>query len=358
MTATVFPCYAPADRPLVENVAAFLERGADVRVLLDEGALGAGEDLAAKARQACSADIALIFFSRGSLPPRWPRSQWEGPLVNEPGELGVRIAFLKCDDCCPPRVLEPQFDAGTVAGWRKLKRWLRGRETGYLPPPSLAAELDLLGIAIADRPGCATASNTALADEFADAFAGDFDGVFRLECGGRTLTALAGDLGSQLGMTLEGDLDSNLARLSGQCSGHRLLIVLDNVRGAPPNEFLFGGLTSVLVSPDDRPEDLADPLRQVQHAFAHSEAARDWSDVCALARQGRRLTREQGRIAECYELMSLWHAQAEARGDREALNEAAREMVWILESWGRTEEASRLEYRRAAECDDQFLLPF
>jgi hypothetical protein len=33
-------------------------------------------------------------------------------------------------------------------------------------------------------------------------------------------------------------------------------------------------------------------------------------------------------------------------------------MVWILESWGMTDEAQRLEYRRAMEYDEQMGLPF
>ena len=61
-------------------------------------------------------------------------------------------------------------------------------------------------------------------------------------------------------------------------------------------------------------------------------------------------------MAECFELMQQWSAAAEERDDRNVLNDAAREMVWILESWGRTDEASELEYRRASEFDEQMSL--
>ena len=74
-------------------MAGFLERGADVEVLLEEGEIRPGEDLVAKARDARTADVVLVLFSRNSIPPRWPRAQWEGALVNEPREEGVRIAF-------------------------------------------------------------------------------------------------------------------------------------------------------------------------------------------------------------------------------------------------------------------------
>ena len=55
--------------------------------------------------------------------------------------------------------------------------------------------------------------------------------------------------------------------------------------------------------------------------------------------------------------MQQWHSAAEDREDRAALEESAREIVWILEGWGRAEEARRLEYRRATEFDDQMMLP-
>jgi hypothetical protein len=56
--------------------------------------------------------------------------------------------------------------------------------------------------------------------------------------------------------------------------------------------------------------------------------------------------------------MQLWHAAAEVCGDRKVLDESAREMVWILEGWGREEEAASLDYRRIVEFDDQLRLPF
>ena len=72
---TIFPCYAAADRAIAERLAALLERGADVRVFLDEGQLAEGADLAEKAREARMADIVLVLFSRNSLASRWPRTQ-------------------------------------------------------------------------------------------------------------------------------------------------------------------------------------------------------------------------------------------------------------------------------------------
>jgi hypothetical protein len=366
MTPTIFPCYAAADREIAAGIAAFLERGADVRVFLEEGEMRPGEDMAQKAREGRTADMVLVLFSHHSLPPRWPRAQWEDALVHEPAEEGVRIAFVKCDDCAAPRVLVPQFelDARALVGLRQVKRWVRHKAATYTPPVNLcgfagAGDLEVLGIAIADRPGTETVDSPALAFAFARAYREDFDAILALECGDRTLPALAGDLAAQLGLRLEGDLEANLGRLGDFCSARRFLLLLLDVRTSAFPDLLFGGHCSTLIATGALPELVSmDPLRQIQHAFTHLDPDADWSELCRLARAGRRLTREQGRFAECYELIEQWHAAAELCGDSAVLDESAREMVWILEAWGRTGEARRLEYRRASEFDKQMMLPF
>jgi hypothetical protein len=68
--------------------------------------------------------------------------------------------------------------------------------------------------------------------------------------------------------------------------------------------------------------------------------------------------RDAGRIAELHELMQHWHSAAADEEDRAALDESAREQIWILETWGRADEAKALDYDRAARFDDQMLLPF
>jgi hypothetical protein len=201
--------------------------------------------------------------------------------------------------------------------------------------------------------GVETVASPELARQFADAFRPDFDAVLHLEdCAHRSPAALAGDLATQLGLRLEGDLESNLARLGEFCSARRFLLVME---GSPPPALIFAGRSSTLIATDRAPATGLDELGKVQQAFA---AAATWSDVSSLARQGRRLARDAGRLAECYELMEEWHAEAEECGDRAAIDEAAREMVWILEAWGRTELAVRLDYHRASLCDEQMPLPF
>ncbi len=350
LTPSLTICFAPADREIAARIAAFIERGADVRVRLDTGEMQSGEDLAEKARQALGSNMALILFSRRSLPSRWPRVQWEDALVNEPAAAGVRIAFVRCDDCIPPRILAPLFDAGAL---RSIKRWARGHMPAPYAEPSHDGALEVLGIAIADRPGGDSVPDEETARRFIRAFQHDFDAIFELECGARSLAALVGDLGAQLGLRLEGDAESNLESLSEFCGRRRLLFALKDGADAP---FELEGRASTLsfagtvVEPED------ESIRGIQNALRRAQA--DWSEYCRLARLGRRLTRDAGRFAECHEMMTQWRAAAEAQGDRKALDESSRELVWILESWGRLAEARQLDYLRSTEYDEQMALPF
>lgn len=345
---TVFPCYAAADRPLAERLATLLERGADVRVFLDEGEMAAGGELAEKAREGRMADVVIVFFSRESMPSRWARAQWEGALVTEPAEEGVRIAFVKCDDCIPPRVLTPMFEATRL---RDVKRWVRGSATSEVAAPGFSADLEVLGIGIADRPGVETVERIAVAREFVRCFRGDFDAVIEVDCVTGTLADMAGELAHELGLHLEGELADNIDHLRVFCEARRLLIVLE---GGAPGELVFGGRCSTLIS-EEAGEASGDELRTIARAF---DATEDWGELCRLARQARRIAREQFRLTECFEIMKQWRTMAEENDDRPAVDEASREIVWILDGWGRTEEARQIEQVRAGEFDEQLPLFF
>jgi len=362
LTRTVFPVYAPGDRELAERLAKFLEQGADVRVFLEEGAIGAGEDILSKAREARTADIIIVLFSRESmaLSPSWSRSQWEGPLVTEPAAEGVRIAFLRAGECAPPKVLAPQFGRRQL---RELKRWVRGHSDWQAgssrlreADPDILGDLEVLGLSLADRPGCETIESAELARDFARAFQQDFDAVLWLECGERSRTELAGDLAAQLGLRLEGPAEENIARLRAFCEPRRLLLVLEDVRSGEATDLAPGGRCSTLVSTAPAAAAPPDEIRAIQQAVRHMPEP--WPDLCARVRQGRRLLRDAGRIAELHEMMLAWLAAAETRGDRAVADESARELIWILESWGWTGDARRLDRYRAAEYEDQMVLPF
>jgi hypothetical protein len=284
-------------------------------------------------------------------------------MQTEPQEEGVRIAFLRLDDCSPPRVLAPQFEMAGLQqpALRRLKRWVRAG--AYSEPsvhyPDLAPQVEALGAAIADRAGTASVVQAALALEFARVFREDFDDVIRLECGGRSLAALAGDLATQLGLRLEGDVESNLARLRSFCDSHRYLLWLEGASNDEADRLAAGRGSSTLITTGPRPEAPPDDrsLRDIQYVFNHPGMVDDWQELCQLARDGLHLADAQGRFAESFELLEKWHSLAQARGDRRILEESAREIVWILEGWDRLEEARRWEYRRATQYDDQMALP-
>jgi hypothetical protein len=126
------------------------------------------------------------------------------------------------------------------------------------------------------------------------------------------------------------------------------------MEGAPPFDLIFGGRCSTLISLEAG-EPTRDTLRQLARDF---DAAKDWTEACRLARHARSVAREQFRLAECYEIMTQWRTLAEEHNDRQVVDEATRELVWILEGWGRIEEARQLEQVRAAEFDEQLPLFF
>ena len=95
----------------------------------------------------------------------------------------------------------------------------------------------------------------------------DFDEILLLECGERSLTALAGDLGEQLGLCLEGELANNLERLRDFCFARRFLLLLADVRARAPNELIFGGRCSTLISTGGGLEPSNDVLREVQQVL-------------------------------------------------------------------------------------------
>jgi len=345
---TVFPCYAASDRPIAERLAALLERGSDIRVFLSDGEMPDGGDLVEKAREARMADVVIVLFSRNSMPSRWARAQWEDALVKEPEAEGVRIAFLKCDDCNPPKVLTPMFEATRL---REVKRWVRRSDPGEPPSPEYSADLEVLGIGLADRPGAETVEYIGLAREFAGVFRGDFDAVLHVDCASGTLADMAGDLARQVGLRLDGELTANIEHLRVFCEAHRFLVVLE---GEAPADLVFGGRCSTLVSLEPG-EPSKDTLRQLAREFDSTE---NWAEACRIARHARRVAHDQMRLAECYEIMSQWRSLAEEHDDRPIVDEASRELIWILEGWGRTPEARQIEQVRAAEFDEQLPLLF
>ena len=188
------------------------------------------------------ADIVIVFFSRDSCASRWPRAQWEDALVKEPDAEGVHIAFLRCDDCDPAEGPDAAIRCEAVSSTEALGPQPRPNRG----PPQLRARQTTFAVLTAARTSRSSASPSPIAPESrpcdeprspsnsSAAYREDFDGILYLDCGGRSLAALTGDLAAQLGMRLEGPVQHNLERLREFCSERRFLLVLDDVWESRP----------------------------------------------------------------------------------------------------------------------------
>lgn len=264
----VFPCYSTTDRELVRELAAFLERGAGVEVLLEEGEMPPGGDLIAKVEEGLSNDVVLALISPESVPPRWVLERWKSAFWEQAAEVGTHVAILLCRDAKFPDLLRRKifFDLrqSRLSGFRSIKRWLMSlsplpQRAPFAPAAQLAfpgrdTELEALAVLLADTPGMAVveaatgSGKTALAVEFARRHREEFDAVFWLTCGARTAAALAGDLAAQLGVRLDRDLESNLNELRRLCARHRCLLILDDALAATAALLAPRGRTSVLMT--------------------------------------------------------------------------------------------------------------
>jgi hypothetical protein len=276
----VFPCFSTPDRELVHELAAFLERGAGVEVLLEEGEMHPGGDLIAKVEEGLSADVVLVLLSPEAVPARWPLDRWKSVFWEQAAEAGTALATLLCRDSKFPDLLRRKnfFDLrhNRLAAFRGIKRWLMSLSPLPRNAPFAAArqpafqgrdaELETLCTLLADTPGMAVlqdagaagAGKTALAVEFARRHREDFDAIFWLTCGSRTAAALAGDLAAQLGVRLDRDLEANLNEIRRLSAQHRCLLILDDAAPATAALLAPRGRTSVLMT--TRRSDLAATL--------------------------------------------------------------------------------------------------
>ncbi len=260
---TVFPCFAREDRQIARDLAEFLERGANVRMFLEDGEIGPGETLVSKAADGLQAAVILLIVSPDSAPVPWVRRDWEPVLLDRPKSEGVKLATTLARTCQFPALLrrEAFFDLtlDRLAAFREIKRWLLGleparRDMEFEPArqpgvDGCGAEMEKLWQTLADAPGTAIltgSGQTTLALEFARQSKRDFEGLVWLSCTEQTLASLAGDMASQLGMTLEGDVEANLYELGKFCAQRRLLIILDD---APDHaeRMIPGGRSSALL---------------------------------------------------------------------------------------------------------------
>jgi hypothetical protein len=330
---TAFFVHSSSDRDFATQLAEFLQLGCNVTCYLEEGVIGDGGDLIAKAEEGLCSDVLVLLLSPASSPARWPRDRWEPVLAGEARRANVEVVTVLLEDCSFPSLLRRMnFIDGTrsrLVGSRVLKRWFwqHERETGSMPSTEFSGDLEVLYSKLSDRPGGALTVGGADAWRFADEAAQEFEAVLWVPCQGRTLAQAAGELGLQLGLTLDGPARDNCRRIRDLLAARRCLVVLDGACDAIAAELTAGGRTSTAVAVGAI-KVLETPLTP---AYARS--------LLAARRYG-----------EAYELLyRLLDAVIEP-------DWCARELAWICEHWDRIEEANVLRFNYGPPGGEQLRL--
>ena len=321
---TAFLAHALRDRDLAVQLGEFLEFGCNLTCFVDDGLISPSQDLISKVEAGFCADFVVLLLSPAACPARWPRERWEPVFFEEAKEKGVEVLTVLLEECSFPPLLRRRNFFDATANWmtarRLLKRWfwVRTRQPGTSPGTEFSGDLEDLYLALADRAGTLPVS-AASASRFAQEAADEFETVLWIPCQGRSLAQTAGELGHQLGLTLDGPVEHNCRCIRDVLSSHRCLLVLDAATSGVCSQLDAGGRTSTLIT-HEAVKILETPETP---AFARNLIA-------------------ERRYAEAYELL---YRLLDAVIDPD---NCARELSWICEYWDRVEEAKvlRLNYGR------------
>lgn len=314
----LFLAHARSDHEFAEQLAQFLEFGCDVMCSATEGLIGGDEDLLDKCEKGLASDVLVLLLSPDSWGSQWPRERWERILFEEAGEGGVPVVSILLADCSFPRLLRRQNfidgTAGRLAAMRLLKRWIwrRKTETAQTLNAAFSPDLEDLYTILSDQAGTLQASGED-AGRFVKEAGQEFEAVLWIPCHRRTLAQIAGEIGVQLGMTLDGTLEQNHETMQEVLSRRRCLLVLDAPEPELASAVIPHGRTSTLVT--------ADAVRQIETPFTLAHA--------------RKLIVDR-RYAEAYELLYELIESDVATAD------CARELTWICDQWNQLNEADTL----------------
>jgi hypothetical protein len=222
------------------------------------------------------------------------------------------------------------FDASTDSGtaMRLMKRWIWQRAEGAAHSVSTVFSPDLedLYSALSDQAGTLRATS-AEAARFIKEAGQEFEAVVQVHCHQRTAAQVAGDLGAQLGLTLDGVLEENCRRIHELLYSRRRLLVLDAPDPELVPEFIASGRTSTLVTLD--PIQVIETPRTLPYA--------------------RQLIQRR-RYAEAYELLySLLDSDTSTA-------DCAHELSWICEHWNRADESESLRFHYRLPPTEQLSL--
>jgi hypothetical protein len=327
LRTTFFLAHAAADHEFAVELAEFLEVGCEVTCYTEEGMLPRGRDFIRKAEEGLAEDVLLVLLSEEAWPSRRPRQEWEPVLVDRARETNAEVATFLLSDCPFPEVWRRRnfFDGSRdrLRAMRLVKRWSwqRRRATGVAPSNVFSRDLQSLYRDIADRVSTSCVGGE-MASRFACEAAEEFEVVLWVPAQGRSLAQVSGELGAQLGVTLDGTAEENCDRIRDLLYDRRCLLVLDAPTAEHEAALIPHGRTSTLITVGATPETF------------------EYARTLAGAR----------RNAEAYELL---HRLLEAEVAPEA---CARELTWICEQWGRVSETNALRFYSGPEPAAQLML--
>lgn len=371
MKSAVF-CYASTDATFARRVGEYLELNCGVSTFYDEGRVRPGFDLVAAAERALSAEFAVVVLSPASVPEKWVRERWEPVLVEQPEESGAHIAFLLLAECKYPPVLgrgRSFFDVSQDerGAFRGLKRWIMkhdGARLGAaieLPDDNdgtglEADRIEYLRRELADQPGLELTLKRDEALAFARECGEDFEGLFFIECAGRSRTGIVGDTAHALGLRLAGPPYENMRALEQFCAARRCLLVFHGLPHESEDAASLGGRCSVIITeggatytPPPLAETAAlfsswmrDPeacLRALAAAEAHLNGLEDagreqWPLLLQTGSGAVSVLKHYDRLAEAYEVLGTIARAHRARGDVTGAYRYIWDQGWISEKWG------------------------
>jgi hypothetical protein len=220
----------------------------------------------------------------------------------------IKLIGVLYRDCSIPRLIRNTkcFDlrTGHPDGFRQINAWLLGKYPPVPPPQHLpqrpplfiGRETEIVELrrhlaepgAVVAVPGLPGLGKTTLALEYAHRHYADFETVHWLPCVGGNLAAIAGELGFQLGLKFEGDLEKILHDLKAHCAAKRCLIVLDNVEDEAPGALIPAGRASVLITTRREPLEFLGLRQPVKpKLFNDSECLKLFRDVLGEAEVAR-----------------------------------------------------------------------
>jgi len=341
-------CHAREDAALAGEIAAYLEANCALTVSREEVSSQERPDLIDAVEIGLSADIALVALSPASVPSFWKRERWEPVFLRQPGALGTRLACLLLRECRFPELFRRgnffDLSGDPLAGMRALKRWVYGANQ-----PVTGGSFEALRRRIADRPAIETGLGAEEALAFAEECGEDFEGVFRIDCAGRTGAGILGDIGHALGLRLPDSVERNRETLAAFCANRRCLFLFDHL-AEEDREFLdLGGKASIVftrceVMPARRsldelvrlfaswPRNPDDCLRALgdAHSWLRDGASMQLG-YAALA-----LLKNFDRLAEACGILDVMVDIARASGDLLTAHRIVWEQSTIRQQWGET----------------------